>query len=256
MSKENASVRLFICIASLTLACVEGIAELRGQAPVNSVWRGVYTTAQAERGRQAYTRHCSRCHGEDLGGRRDYPLSGERFMDHWEAHTLEHLFVLIRDSMPPDGTNAVDPNDKRDIVAYLLQQNGFPAGTTELSQDVATLATVEIERKSGPAAAKTGSLVHVTGCLTLQGERNWILTNATEPEKTALATPGTAARPQAQQPSGTRQVGLLNVFPSPDAHRGHTMHATGFLMKKGDDDAINVVSLDMVAPGCATSSPR
>jgi len=28
------------------------------------------------------------------------------------------------------------------------------------------------------------------------------------------------------------------------------MHATGFLMKKGDDDAINVVSLDMVATTC------
>jgi cytochrome c5 len=220
-----------------------------------SIWRGVYTAAQAERGKAVYARHCSRCHGEDLGGRRDYPLSGERFMDRWEAHTLEHLFVLIRDSMPPDGINTVDPNDKRDIVAYVLQQNGFPAGATELSQDVAVLATSEIVRKSGPAAAKTGSLVHITGCLTLQGERDWTLTNATEPEKTAIPT-GTAAKPQAQPSSGTREVGLLNVFPSPAAHRGHTMHATGFLMKKGDSDAINVVSLEMVSPTCATSSPR
>src|SRR5262245_18522794 len=250
MSKENTSVGLFISVAALALACTGGIAELRGQAPDNSVWRGVYTTAQAERGKAVYTRHCSRCHGEDLAGRRDYPLSGERFIDHWEAHTLEHLFVLIRDSMPPDGINAVDPNDKRDIVAYVLQQNGFPAGTSELSQDVATLATLELERKSGPAAAKTGSLVQVTGCLTLQGERDWILTNATEPEKTALPTPGTAARPQTRQISGTRQVALLNVFPSPDRYRDHTMHATGFLMKKGDGDAINVVSLEMIAASC------
>src|SRR5262245_27281991 len=198
-----------------------------------------------------YTRHGSRCHGEDLAGRRDYALSGERFLDRWEAHTLEHLFVLIRDSMPPDGIDTLDPKDKRDIVAYVLQQNGFPAGATELSQDVAVLATFEIERKSGPAAAKTGSLVHVTGCLTLHGERDWVLTNATEPEKTALPTAGTAARTQTQPASGTREVGLMNVFPSPTAHRGHTMHATGFLMKKGDSDAINVVSLDMVAPTCA-----
>jgi quinoprotein glucose dehydrogenase len=217
----------------------------------NPMWRGIYTAAQAERGKAAYSKHCSRCHGDDLAGRRDYPLSGERFFDRWEAHTLEHLFVLIRDSMPPDGINTVNSGDKRDIVAYVLQQNGFPAGTRELSQDGATLAALEIERKSGPAAAKTGSLVHVTGCLTLQDERDWILTNATEPEKTALPTPGTAARPQARQASGTRQVGLLNVFPSPDAHRGHTMHATGFLMKKGDGDAINVVSLDMVAANCS-----
>jgi cytochrome c5 len=220
------------------------------RAQDSAIWNGVYTTAQAEHGKAVYARHCSRCHGEDLAGRRDYPLSGERFLDRWEAHTLEHLFVLIRDSMPPDGINTVDPNDKRDIVAYVLQQNGFPAGTSELSHDVATLANLEIERKSGPAAAKTGSLVHVTGCLTLQGNRDWVLTNATEPEKTALPTPGSTARPQTQQTSGGRQVGLLNVFPSPDAHRGHTMHATGFLMKKGDSDAINVVSLEMVAQNC------
>src|SRR5262245_19960692 len=227
------------------------MAVLPLRAQDSAIWSGVYTTAQAERGKAVYTRHCSRCHGEDLGGRRDYPLSGERFLDHWEAHTLEHLFVLIRDSMPPDGINTVDPNDKRDIIAYVLQQNGFPAGTSELSQDVAKLATLDIERKSGPAAAKTGSLVHATGCLTLQGERDWVLTNATEPEKTTLPTPGTVARPQTQQASGTRQVGLLNVFPRPDAHRGHTMHATGFLMKKGEGDAINVVSLDMVAASCS-----
>ena len=48
--------------------------------------------------------------------------------------------MLIRDSMPPDGTNAVDPNDKRDIVAFLLQQNGFPAGTAELPREDAALA--------------------------------------------------------------------------------------------------------------------
>jgi cytochrome c5 len=227
------------------------MAVLPLEAQDGSIWRGVYTDAQAERGKAVYTRHCSRCHGEDLAGRRDYPLSGERFMDRWEAHTLEHLFVLIRDSMPPDGINTIDPGDKRDIVAYVLQQNGFPAGTTELSQDVAAMGKLEIERHTGRAAAKTGSLVHVTGCLTLQGERDWTLTNATEPEKTALPTGGAAGKAPVAAQSGTRQVALVNVFPSPTAHRGHTMHATGFLMKTGDGDAINVVSLEMVAPNCS-----
>jgi cytochrome c5 len=234
----------------MAIACAAATAVLPVDAQDASIWRGVYTAAQAEHGKTVYTRHCSRCHGEDLAGRRDYPLSGERFMDRWEAHTLEHLFVLIRDSMPPDGINTVDPADKRDIVAYVLQQNGFPAGTTELSQDVAVLGTVGIERNTGRAAAKTGSLVHVTGCLALEGERDWTLTNATEPEKTAIPTGGGVSKAPAAASSGGRQVGLVNVFPSPVAHRGHTMHATGFLMKKGDGDAINVVSLDMVAATC------
>jgi cytochrome c5 len=230
------------------IAIGASFTRARAQEPP-SVWNGVFTVEQAERGKTSYTKYCSRCHGEDLAGRRDYPLSGERFIDHWEAHTVDHLFRLIRDSMPPDGINSVDPKEKRDIVAYLLQQNGFPAGNTELSLDDDVLATFEIARKNGPGPVKAGALVRVTGCLTPQGN-DWELASATEPEKTALPAGGA---PQSAGPvtSGTRAIGLLNVFPSPAAHRGHTMIATGFLVKKGDSDAINVVALDMVAASCA-----
>ncbi|HJZ74723.1 MAG TPA: cytochrome c [Vicinamibacterales bacterium] len=242
--------RLFTRVVPLVFACAAGPADLRGQPPDNPLWRGVYTAAQAERGKALYVRHCSRCHGDDLGGRRDYPLSGERFMERWEARTLEHLFVLIRTSMPPDGVNTVDSNDKRDIVAYLLQQNGFPAGTSELPHDTAVLATFAIERSSGRTAPRTGSLVRVTGCLTLRDEQAWTLINATEPERTALRTPAEAGPPPSAAASGTREVRLMNVFPNPAPHRGHMVAATGFLMGTADGDAINVVSLDMVAPSC------
>src|SRR5262245_30587360 len=235
-----------ICAFALASAAVMVVLPLYAQD--NSIWSGVYTAAQAERGKAIYTRHCSRCHGEDLAGRRDYPLSGERFIDHWEAHTLEHLFRLIRDSMPPDAINGVEAGDKRDIMAYLLQQNGFPAGSTELSLDGDVLARFEISRKNGPGPVKTGALVRATGCLMPQGS-DWELTNATEPEKTALSSPGSPAQP-AQAAAGTRTLRLLNVFPTPAAHRGHLMIATGFLVKKGEGDAINVVSFDMVAESC------
>ena len=45
-----------------------------------SVWNGVYTTAQAERGQLVYAGQCSRCHGENLGGNRAYPLAGAPFI--------------------------------------------------------------------------------------------------------------------------------------------------------------------------------
>ena len=236
---------VFVVIAFIAIGA--NLTRTRAQEPP-SVWNGVFTVQQAERGKATYTKYCSRCHGEDLAGRRDYPLSGERFIDHWEAHTVDHLFRLIRDSMPPDGINTVDAKDKRDIVAYLLQQNGFPAGNTELSLDDDVLATYEIARKNGPGPVKAGALVRVTGCLTPLGN-DWELANATEPEKTALPAGGA---PQSAGPitSGTRAIGLLNVFPSPAAHRSHTMIATGFLVKKGDSDAINVVALDMIAASC------
>jgi mono/diheme cytochrome c family protein len=219
-----------------------------------SVWSGVYTAAQAERGKAVYAGHCARCHGDDLGATRAYPLAGERFMDHWEAHTLEHLFRRIRDTMPPGGdAGTVGENDKRDVMAYLLQQNGFPAGSAELAHDDDELATVQITGKTGPGPLKTGAIVRVAGCLAPRGERDWELTSAAEPERTTLDRARAAGRqPSDAVVSGTRNVLLLNAFPSPAAaHIGHTMQAIGFLVRDAGGDAVNVVSLEMLAPSCA-----
>jgi mono/diheme cytochrome c family protein len=220
-----------------------------GTQDTRSVWSGVYTAAQADRGKAAYASHCGRCHGDDLGAIRAYPLTGERFMDHWDAHTLEHLFGRIRDTMPPGGeARTVGENDKRDIMAYLLQQNGFPAGSAELAHDDAELATVQITGKTGPAPLKTGAIVRVAGCLAQRSERDWELTSAAEPERTTLDAAPAGARQRL--PAGTRNVRLLNAFPSPAAHVGHTMQAIGFLVREADGDAVNVVSLEMLAPNC------
>jgi S-disulfanyl-L-cysteine oxidoreductase SoxD len=214
-----------------------------------SVWSGVYTAAEADRGMAVYARHCGRCHGDDLGVGRAYPLTGERFMDHWEAHTLEHLFRVIRDTMPRDDAGSVDVNEKREVMAYLLQQNGFPAGKAELAHDDDGLATVLITRKTGPGPLKTGAIVRVAGCLVQQGERDWELTGTLEPERTRLdAAP--ADRQSDPIASGTRTVRLLNAFPSPAPHVGHTMQAIGFLVREAAADAVNVVSLEMLAPTC------
>jgi mono/diheme cytochrome c family protein len=218
-----------------------------------SVWSGVYTAAQADRGKAVYAGHCARCHGDDLGGNRAYPLAGERFTDHWEAHTLAHLFRLIRDTMPPGAeARTVGENDKRDVMAYLLQQNGFPAGSAELARGDDELASVQITGRTGPGPLKTGAIVRVVGCLTQRREREWELTSAAEPQRTTLdAAPAAGRQPSDAVVSGTRNVRLLNPFPSPAAHVGHTMQAIGFLVRDAGDDAINVVSLEMLAPSCA-----
>jgi len=216
-----------------------------------SVWSGVYTTAQADRGKAVYAAHCVRCHGDDLGANRAYPLAGERFIDHWEARTLEQLFSQIRTMPPGAEARTVDENDKRDVMAYLLQQNGFPTGSAELARGDDELATVHITGKNGPAPLKTGAIVRVAGCLAQQGERGWELTDASEPERTALnAAPSDGRQPYAVVP-GSRSIRLLNAFPSPAAHVGHTMRAIGFLVRDAGDDAVNVVSLEMLAPRCA-----
>ena len=249
---KNVSHKLAnMLFVALTLAwTAEMPAQPATPQATSSVWSGVYTAAQAERGKAVYLGHCSRCHGDDLGRNPSYPLAGERFMEHWEASTLERLFNRIR-QMPPGAAESVDDADKRDAMAYVLQQNGFPEGSTDLTSDEDVLATVHIERKNGPGPLKTGALVRVAGCLAKRSEREWELTGATEPERTTMPAAAGAGRPPSNAiPSGTRTVALLNIFPSPAADQGHTMRATGFLVRTPDGDAVNVVSLDVLAPGC------
>jgi len=233
----------------LILAPLAGAERPRAQDR-SAIWSGVYTAGQAERGKAVYASHCSRCHGDDLGRNRSYPLAGEGFMEHWEASTLERLLNQIR-QMPPGAPAAVDDAGRRDVMAYLLQQNGFPEGSMDLTRDEEILASVQIVRRTGPGPLRTGAVVRVAGCLATRSEREWELRGATEPERTALpAAPG-AGRPSSNTiAEGTRTVALMNAFPNPAAHEGHWMLAIGFLVRTPDGDAVNVVSLDVLATRC------
>jgi mono/diheme cytochrome c family protein len=248
-------VRTLTCVYVVVL-CTSYVAlatQVGGQQPdaqsMSSVWDGVYTAAQADRGKAAYARHCSRCHGDDPANSRN-PLSGDRFAEHWESRSLADLFHRVRDTMPPGESSTVGASDKLDAVAYLLKQNGFPEGGAELTPDADVLATIQITGKSGPIPVRTGTLVRTTGCLELRDNREWELTNATELERTALDTASKTSSRQDSPQSDARTIVLLNPFPSPAAHRGHRVAATGFLVRRADGDAVNVVSLEMLAPSC------
>ena len=232
----------------VALAMHVAVQQAEAQS-TSSVWDGVYTAAQVDRGKAAYARHCSRCHGDDPANSRN-PLSGDRFAEHWESRTLADLFHRIRDTMPPGEASTVLAADKLDALAYLLQQNGFPEGRAELPSDGDALATIQITGKGGPIPVRTGTLVRTAGCLELHDNREWQLTNATEPERTALETSSRMSSRQDSAQSGSRTIVLLNPFPSPAAYRGHRIAATGFLVRRADGDAVNVVSLEMLAPSC------
>jgi mono/diheme cytochrome c family protein len=113
-----------------------------------SVWDGVYSDAQAKRGRDAYEYSCASCHQPDLSGDpgKDVPaLSGEEFMRNWSHHTVEDLFDLISKRMPQDAPASLRTQTYLDLVAYLLQSNEFPAGEHELPAQSTLLAQIGIE---------------------------------------------------------------------------------------------------------------
>ena len=98
-----------------------------------STWDGVYTDAQADRGRTAYMQNCSRCHGADLSGTFEIPPLVGRFMPYWSGSTLDALVDYVSTAMPLDRPGALSPAANADIVAYLLKANALPSGAKELS---------------------------------------------------------------------------------------------------------------------------
>jgi mono/diheme cytochrome c family protein len=119
------------------------------QASADSLWDGVYTTAQATRGEALYRAECSRCHGATLlGGENAPPLAGEFFLAGWTGLTAADLYQLIRESMPSDSPGRLSTQQYADVLAYILQQNTFPAGARELPRDAAPLKQIRIEAKA------------------------------------------------------------------------------------------------------------
>jgi cytochrome c len=98
-----------------------------------SIWDGVYTDAQAERGGKLYMQNCSRCHGADLSGNYETPPLMGRFMPYWSGSTLDALFDYVSTAMPLDHPGALGAGANTDILAFLLKGNGIPSGAKELS---------------------------------------------------------------------------------------------------------------------------
>jgi len=75
------------------LASVAALTASQQPGRARSVLDGVYTPAQADRGRAGYLEHCARCHRDDLQGNPEaMPLTGTRFVDNWREDSLSSLF--------------------------------------------------------------------------------------------------------------------------------------------------------------------
>jgi quinoprotein glucose dehydrogenase len=113
-----------------------------------SVWEGVYTKEQAQRGQAAYRENCAKCHGENLGGGEAGPaLAGGDFLKSWNGRTAGDLFALIRKTMPSEDPGSLSTREYSDLVALIFSVNEFPPGSKELDREVNSLNEIRIEAK-------------------------------------------------------------------------------------------------------------
>ena len=114
--------------------------------PAQSVWDGIYTAEQAERGDSLYAKGCAECHGPDLAGDdMAPPLVGDDFLWDWNGLSVGDLFERLRVSMPDGDARSMTNQEKADVLAFVLLKNDFPVGETELANRTQALKPIAFE---------------------------------------------------------------------------------------------------------------
>ena len=237
-------------LSSLALFLAARLAAMPVQ-DAKTVWSGVYTDAQAAQGRAQYEQSCSRCHAPDLSGNVGGSLKGDVFIRDWGGKTLDMFYERTKTTMPRGAPASLSDAAYLNIVAYILEANGFPSNPmAELKPDV--LQTIRVESKEGAGFIPNSALVDSIGCL-MQGPDNvWMLTNATDVARVpeAGAPNAETLKVAAQKELGKGELRLLYIFPSPDALKGHKIYSKGLLIRDPKGNSINVTFLASLTPTC------
>lgn len=152
--------------------------------------------------------------------------------------------------MPEEAVTSVSDADKLDILTFIFQQNGFPAGREPLTTNPNQLATVLFEGRDGPEPPPTGATVRSVGCLTSGPNNAWVLERASEPARTTLEIAREISPEEsAQVAPGSRTIRLLDVSPS-DPNKGRRVVVTGLMIRGKSEETINVLEMAPVGSSC------
>jgi mono/diheme cytochrome c family protein len=231
---------------------VAALGVAGAQESARTVADGVYADSQAARGAAVYDAACAGCHRADLGGATGPALREQRFAREFAGKDLKALFTRIATTMPRNAPASLGDNVYLDIVAHLLKENGFAAGSQELAADALDGIRVVPGRPKAPPPVGDFSYVEVVGCLTAGPQNTWMLTQASAP---VVAAAVAASAPSASAPAatalGTGTFHLLDAMAyAPDEHTGHKMYVRGLLIKLPGDERLTISAFEMVSPSC------
>jgi mono/diheme cytochrome c family protein len=227
------------------------VIAVAGQESGKTVADGVYTETQAARGAAVYETACAGCHRGDLGGGTGPALKEQRFAREFAGKDLKAFFTKTATTMPRNAPASLGDAVYLDIVAHVLKENGFPAGSHELTADALESIRVLPGRPKPPPPVGDFSYVEVVGCLTAGPQHTWMLTRASAPASivatTAPPTPEVTAKPL-----GTETFHLLDAIAyAPDDHRGQKMYVRGLLIKLPDEQRITISAFETISTTCS-----
>jgi mono/diheme cytochrome c family protein len=129
--------RIWLGAGVLVLTGTLAIQVQVGASQEGTVQAGIYSTEQAERGKAIFDKICASCHTFQPSAKsKDNPdLGGEAFLTKWDKKSVHEIATVIYTSMPNDGSAMVSEAETADLIAFILQQNKFPAGAQPFKWD-------------------------------------------------------------------------------------------------------------------------
>ncbi len=133
--------------AALCLLAVSGPGPATAQLGATEARRPVtFTAEQARAGKATFNDFCATCHGADLGGLGiAAPLRGPDF-DHWQSGSVADLFLFMSTQMPEDAPGSLPLDAYSNVLAYILERNGYPAGPDPLPAEPSALERLTLDR--------------------------------------------------------------------------------------------------------------
>ena len=151
IARRHVHLLMGVSLAAFLIAFASALARAStapDQTKERTTRDKVYSKEQATRGGAFFAKTCAPCHdaskktpdktpGPPLVG------TGSMFVDNWKDHTIGEIFTTILTTMPNDGSVVLTESDTADLVAHLLQANGYPEGADALKFD-AEAKTIKI----------------------------------------------------------------------------------------------------------------
>ena len=128
-----------LAVALLVMILLPGAISAQSTDGATTIWDGVYTSAQAQRGQQLVDANCSACHTAA-------EWSNSNFLNTWAGRPVDDLNEFLSQAMPLDSPGKLKESEYADIVAYMLSLNHAPAGQNELPAEKTALARIHVTR--------------------------------------------------------------------------------------------------------------
>jgi S-disulfanyl-L-cysteine oxidoreductase SoxD len=123
--------------AAFLVAALPQLGSAQAAENGKTIWDGVYTAEQADRGERTVRDNCLICHAQTEW---THPM----FLNTRAGRPVYDMYEQLRMTMPYDSPGRLTAAEYADVVSFLLKLNEAPPGDQELPADPEGLSAIAV----------------------------------------------------------------------------------------------------------------